>query len=354
MTRILQTHTEYVGPDNIFTEAEQIDQCCEAGTFDECVEDGRVSVYESAEFSEEDQGALLSKARAENPGVTIVGVQIEDVGPDGPCGNRYEEWVDQLACCDEATEIAWDEENSAEVIADNSTGFFVIVGGRSPFTVSVRGNGFYLDPEKTFRDGVIGGRNIPVYTGNSCGYCHITVTDGCSSVSGGVRSTNGRWVQEYHSQGGINGDPYDPTPPYPGGCPGVISGIDYPRNTVRSYVAEGFFQDKKIVQYFGRGYGRAYTARRPYSVALDECANYDCANYQPEERLAGSCFEFVAGCEECGDCDGTTDGQSERDFSYNPGRHAWISKACTEATGWCYSVKTCSVVTATNVYKWIC
>ena len=114
---------------------------------------------------------------------------------DGDCGTIKTVVSDAAEnCCDFVTQLVWDAENSAEVIADNSVAWVRVSNGRLPLTVSVRGSGFYLDASRTMRDAVVNSRAIRIFSANACGYCYITVTDGCSTVTSGIRSTNGNWV----------------------------------------------------------------------------------------------------------------------------------------------------------------
>ena len=89
----------------------------------------------------------------------------------------------------------FDEENSAEIIADNSYGTVVIIGGKLPFNVSLEGQGFYLDKQLQLTEGLVDSLSFRIYTSDSCGPCTVTVTDKCErTVVGEVASTNGAWV----------------------------------------------------------------------------------------------------------------------------------------------------------------
>lgn len=189
--RILNTITEYVEPSDLFTEEEQLDQCCERVSADPCVEVGRVDPYISADTADLNLEKLLNEARAAHPGVKIVGVQVVDKGPSGDCGTMYTDWSGRENCCDEVEPLAWDYENSAEVIDDFSAASVAVVGGRFPLAVKVRGSGFYLGSDKKARDGVVNSGDIIISTLEACGTCSIFVSDGCTTVVGKVRSTNG-------------------------------------------------------------------------------------------------------------------------------------------------------------------
>lgn len=190
--RILNTYTEYVEPLDTFTEDEQMDQCCETVLADLCADVGKTEAYESADSSELDLDALLNEARAANPGLTINGVQLIDVGPTGDCGEKHTEWTGRLNCCDGVEPLEWDSDNSIDVIVDDSKGIVSFTGGKLPLTVSVRGSGFFINA-KGDRDAVLSGRSFFIYTGDACGTGSYTVTDGCTTAKGTVKSTDGVW-----------------------------------------------------------------------------------------------------------------------------------------------------------------
>jgi hypothetical protein len=99
--------------------------------------------------------------------------------------------------CDDVTPLVWDHENSVSILDVNSSGTIYVTGGTLPLTVQVSGQGFWLDPEYTIRDSVVNGRSIGIYAdGDACGAATIYIINGCSSVTGGIRSTNGRWDTE--------------------------------------------------------------------------------------------------------------------------------------------------------------
>jgi hypothetical protein len=97
--------------------------------------------------------------------------------------------------------FTYDNDNSVDVISQNSQGTVYVVGGIGPFNVAISGQNFFLDPEHTMDEGTTTSRTIGIYTTTSCGSCSITVTDSCGlSVNGNVRS-NGHWTGDcyiYH------------------------------------------------------------------------------------------------------------------------------------------------------------
>ena len=104
--------------------------------------------------------------------------------------------VESKDCCDDEflTEIVYDTENSADIINDNSSGAIYWSGGKSPYTVSIRGSGFWLDKNFTITNAETNGTGVRIYTDDACGVCNINIDDGCSTARGKVSSTSGNWV----------------------------------------------------------------------------------------------------------------------------------------------------------------
>ena len=124
--------------------------------------------------------------------------------PGGVCGEHItRQVVESNNCCDGVPALAWDASVSPEVMAPNSSAVFGVTGGRPPFrwTISdglmidgqMDGNGF------SFANGsnqvYTEGRQLYVVTSaDACGSVTLTVEDGCSTATGGIRCTSGRWV----------------------------------------------------------------------------------------------------------------------------------------------------------------
>ena len=94
----------------------------------------------------------------------------------------------------ESSTIAWNDSNSTEALARNSSRVLTIIeesGTGRPYTWSVSGTGFSLkttDP--------MGTSSILYTDGTACGSAKITVTgcNGKTEVIGYVRSNTGRWI----------------------------------------------------------------------------------------------------------------------------------------------------------------
>ena len=121
-------------------------------------------------------------------------IEFIGLGPITPagCGTRYEETVIRPQnCCEDATPIVWDSENSVEVLAPETEGWVFVTGGVPPYNWSVRGQGFTFDG-RALRDAITDVPYIRVYASAlACGYAPITVTDGCSVANGSVDATVG-------------------------------------------------------------------------------------------------------------------------------------------------------------------
>jgi len=164
--------------------------CCIDGQHDGCrIRSSRIEG--GKKLSDE----IINQMTLEWPGP----IEFIGLGPITPagCGTRYEETVIRPKnCCDEATPLAWDAENSVEVLADNTSGIVAVTGGAAPYFWSVRGQGFTFDGYN-LRDAVTDVPYIMVYTAPfSCGTATIEVTDGCTVVTGWVRSTSGEWISD--------------------------------------------------------------------------------------------------------------------------------------------------------------
>lgn len=103
---------------------------------------------------------------------------------------RYYEWQ----CEPDFRDFLYDDENSADVIADWSEAWIRVEGGKPPFTVNVEGYGFWVESGYTQKYGTFQNREIKIYASDACGHCYVTVEDSCGSiVTGDLKSTSGNW-----------------------------------------------------------------------------------------------------------------------------------------------------------------
>ena len=137
---------------------------------------------------------MSAEVMAGYPGAVFVPVPPKD----GICGEITVSWqVDALDCCDGVPPLAIDPDTSVSVIAPGSSGMVVLVedvGG--PYTWSAGGSlyfdvrGLHLNKIET---------TLPMVRVSAdedfCGMGSVHVTDGCSSDSYSIRSTEGEWVQ---------------------------------------------------------------------------------------------------------------------------------------------------------------
>ena len=123
-------------------------------------------------------------------------VEFIPVSPDDPdgCGVViWRLWINPNSCCDEATPIVWDDDNSVEVLAPETSGVVFVTGGISPYKWVIRGVGFSFSGGH--REETTNTPYTTVYaSASSCGSAPITVTDNCTLAASAVRSTVGRWV----------------------------------------------------------------------------------------------------------------------------------------------------------------
>lgn len=196
--RIIETET-IEEPIEEYTDEQILAICCEEVDADPCFKAGERTEEMSAlpqdsEYYPEETLELIEKAKEHHSGTKsdpLIVIRNED--RKNPCGEQETKYVHTGSCCDKVEPLILDENYSVDVLADNSYGYIRVSGGRLPLTVSVRGQGFYLDPNHTMRDGTIDGGVFVVYTGAACGPCKITVSDGCSVYVGTIHSVNGHW-----------------------------------------------------------------------------------------------------------------------------------------------------------------
>jgi len=99
-------------------------------------------------------------------------------------------------CCSESVSLAWDHENSMEVMAPSSAGEVAVVGDSASKVWEVQGTGCWLDQKFTMTRIETTNNSITLFTdANSCGSCQVTVTDLCSSIMETIRVSRGRWVE---------------------------------------------------------------------------------------------------------------------------------------------------------------
>ncbi len=194
-----------------------IEKCCEPPPdnmpLPEC--EKKYRIFNGKSFSQEKREQLQRTYGMD--------VNIVMVGPrTPPCGDMvYEQKVQPRNCCDGVSQLVWDTVNSAELVSPSSHADVFVESdtGIKPLSWRVRGEGFYTNSALTQRDAVTGSSGLRIYTNeDACGTCQIYVTDGCSSVNGVLRSTEGWWEPVPESQWPVPGaiDHYDTTLPLPG------------------------------------------------------------------------------------------------------------------------------------------
>ena len=191
--RVIETVEKKIERAPWITEQQAEDLCCEPTNMPPCLE----KTEDWAGYTEEEilDRLGIDVADGRDAAGNIVEVRLLNRNSDGLCGKQVTKQIkQQKACCDGVEAIAWDYDNSAEVIADGSSGLVFVTGGVTPYSWSVRGDGFSLDASGYIRDGQTIEPSVRIYTSNSCGPCAVYVTDGCSSTDESVRSSLGFWV----------------------------------------------------------------------------------------------------------------------------------------------------------------
>jgi hypothetical protein len=340
--KIVETITHYRKQKPCKTASQMEVICCEATGALQCCEEVEKnwSGY-SAQDVAEAMGLKLASDGRESPGHYV---KITFVARKNPCGEKLtKQDTSPNNCCEGVELLGWDSSESATVISDMSSAVVVVTGGRPPFNVSIRGSGFYLDNQNS-RDGIVDGRSIRIYTSAACGCGVITVSDGCSVVSGVVRSDNGRWIERYRNNGGgATGF---------GGCPARFSDI----SIGYSHTYEDFSARWKVSQSYSRSVPIA-PAFRPYSEVDNQCAKY--APAAPgADHLTGACWDFEHTLEGCPSDRVNTHYAdpipSTNEYSYDPGVHSYSMSDCTATTGWCKAVIRWSMVGSTVIWEWVC
>lgn len=192
--RIVDTVIEYVViGEPWMTPAQVVSLCCDSVEIPECEEKTEPwGGYSQKEILEQ-LGITLDDEGRDGDG-NYVEVMLRKP-PSGTCGDqvtRVEK--NQLRCCDYVDPLVWDYDKTGDVMGQSGSMFIFIDGGRAPFEVKVRGNGFYLDENYSVTNAILDGMPFEIFTTPAaCGSCAITVKDGCTDVKESIRSTVGRW-----------------------------------------------------------------------------------------------------------------------------------------------------------------
>lgn len=216
-----------------------------------------------------------------NNALTGETVILVPVGPaDGVCGT-IETFYDVVNsnCCDDPglTAVEYDTENSADVIADNSSGDIYWSGGSGTYDLSIRGEGFYFDVAHTKRDIQVVcdpelGCSATVFTANACGKGNISIDDGCSSDLGYVRSDDGQWVLV---EDDLTTCPY----------PGASTSWAWHGYTSKLVTGVAIINGFRVTEYITCKQVNSFSCTDG-NVALN-CANYADEGVQSEPQLGG-------------------------------------------------------------------
>lgn len=196
--RVLETVTRYEDKPDYKTTEQMTENCCVPSPSLPCREKMLSQQWGgySVEHFLAKHGIVLDQYGRDANGKYI---EVRDVARKNPCGEEITRYkVEQKPCCDFVEPMVWDWDGSAEVVAPGTRVFVGFIGGAPPFYIEVRGEGFTLDGYRQ-RNGWVDTNYFWVYASSiSCGWCPITVSDGCSVVVGGVRCTLGQWVEDVY------------------------------------------------------------------------------------------------------------------------------------------------------------
>lgn len=97
--------------------------------------------------------------------------------------------------CIDISLITLDYENSATEINNNSSGTLSITGGSGHYTWMISGENFSFNPNTEQKRLDTSAQTVDIHANDkACGSIEVTISDGCSTAVGYVRSKNGRWV----------------------------------------------------------------------------------------------------------------------------------------------------------------
>lgn len=116
--------------------------------------------------------------------------------PGGICGEWIvEQRIDASGCCDGVPPLVWDTTISPDTITPSSAVLIGVTGGRAPYVWEVSGSGFQFQSNgATLLTSNTNQVVLSALTG-ACGMAMLNVSDGCSTVSAGIRCTAGQWVK---------------------------------------------------------------------------------------------------------------------------------------------------------------
>jgi len=192
--RIVETITKYVvNPTPWITHEEIAELCCESQSMPECEEKTEAWGGFNTQEMLEKLGLDLDGQGRDGDG-NYVDIRLI-VPPSGVCGEKITKVErNALNCCDGVEPLEW-LNTSVSVMSPGSNGYVFIDGGKRPLTVSIRGDGFYLDQDFDIRDAEIEGSSFLVYTTpTACGSAEVSITDGCTNTGNQIRCTVGQWV----------------------------------------------------------------------------------------------------------------------------------------------------------------
>ncbi len=188
--RIIETVIEYETQPPCKTAAEMENVCCEETPALQCCEKTDGGTWSGYSASE-----LMDMYYPNMSEVEKLYFRMEVQPRKNPCGYKYTEYdVSSGNCCDEATDIEWDEDESVDFIADESHGRVTVTGGLSPYKWTSHSAGAFFDSARSRKTVYTSSPSVQVHLSDeACGTIQITVTDGCTSLDREIRTEDGHW-----------------------------------------------------------------------------------------------------------------------------------------------------------------
>lgn len=192
--KIIETEIIEVEPSPLWKDAEEMEElCCTPSKSIPCKKVVEPWKGYDVEDILEDLGIELDEHGRNANGDVVEILLVRPKG--GQCGQKETIYEPKAKnCCEEVTELNWDDEFSVEVLAADSAGAVGVVGGKGPYAWTLQGVDVrFGNGKKTI---TTDNNYVWVYSGpDFCGYAAILVTDTCDQEAGGdIRSVEGQWV----------------------------------------------------------------------------------------------------------------------------------------------------------------
>ncbi len=191
MTTVIETVIEYETQPPCKTAAQMEDICCEATPLLQCCEksNGSWVGFSIDELMEKYHPALDSLGRDSTGRV----ISIELQPRENPCGQKIIEYdVSGGQCCDEVTEIVFDEDSTPDLLPAGGSIKIYVTGGKTPLTFTTTSDNTNFQSGR--KQHITTNNYVTIYAnGDFCGLTEVSVTDGCSTTKMMLGSSEGTW-----------------------------------------------------------------------------------------------------------------------------------------------------------------